>query len=447
MSTNSPGDGPGRSPPWSASLPPDQMPLEAFFRSGVSSIPVALVPLHGGTIRLNNPKAVQAQLQAATHHYLHITDVRQFGRGGIVCQSPDQACVYDLLKCSSFGSLQVSAFIPPHLACTKGIVRGVDSNLSPAETLEKLSAAGAISVYRCNRLVDNARVPTESVIATFAGTSCPTEIKIWPLIFRVDPLASRPLQCRNCWRFGHSIGGCKSSLRCCTCGESHSASDCSAQSDTCCLCDGAHKADYSNCPARNQEIQILEVMDKRRCSRRDAIVAVKERAHGYASVTARHQAVVDGTLSEVIAQAIEKSMAKIMERIVESVTECFNGLVSSQLVQLLPTATAQPMHSEMNATTPHAQEDEVIATSLIKQVRPIPGSSSKDTTSSVNSDSQDTSNMEIDVRAQKRRFSPLENTTLRSISKSKKILSEVNSKSNILEEAVASAVLSSPEGR
>ncbi|XP_065297005.2 uncharacterized protein [Dermacentor albipictus] len=51
------------------------MPLEAFFRSGVSSIPVALVLLHGGAIRLNYPKAVQAELQGATHHYLHITDV------------------------------------------------------------------------------------------------------------------------------------------------------------------------------------------------------------------------------------------------------------------------------------------------------------------------------------------------------------------------------------
>ncbi|XP_049520591.1 uncharacterized protein LOC119445556 [Dermacentor silvarum] len=58
-----------------------------FYELGVSSIPVALVPLHGGTIRLNNPKAVQAQLQAATHHYLHITDVRQFGRGSDVLAS------------------------------------------------------------------------------------------------------------------------------------------------------------------------------------------------------------------------------------------------------------------------------------------------------------------------------------------------------------------------
>ncbi|XP_070378207.1 uncharacterized protein [Dermacentor albipictus] len=47
---------------------------------GVSSIPVALVPSNGGFIRLNNPQAVQAELQAMTSHFQLISDVRQFGR-------------------------------------------------------------------------------------------------------------------------------------------------------------------------------------------------------------------------------------------------------------------------------------------------------------------------------------------------------------------------------
>lgn len=447
MSTNSPGDGPGRSSPWSATLPPDQMPLEAFFRSGVSSIPVALVPLHGGSIRLTNPKAVQAELQVATRHYLHITDVRQFGKGGIVCRSPDQACVHDLLKCSSFGSMQVSAFIPPHLACTKGIVRGVDATLSPAETLEKLSAAGAIAIYRCNRIVDNKRVPTESVIATFAGTSCPSEIKVWPLIFRVDPLASRPIQCRNCWRFGHSLGGCKSGMRCCMCGESHSPNECTAQSHKCCLCGGAHKADEPSCPARAQEIQVLEIMDKRRCSRREAISAVKEREHGYASVTARHQAMIDANISQVIADAVEKAMAKMMERVVESVTECLSGLLASQMGLMAQAGTIQT--AGLSRNTLPAKVDGLNATP------PDEGPLSSFPTKSgsclgsqtYTADSQENASMDVDSRVQKRRASPLKATDTIPSSKSQKVLPKVKATANILEEAVASAVLSSPEGR
>ncbi|XP_065312320.1 uncharacterized protein [Dermacentor albipictus] len=78
--------------------------------SGVSTIPVALVPTNGGSIRITNPQAVQKALKATSNHFQTITDVRAFGRGGIVCRSPDQTCVEDLLKCTSFASTPVPAF-------------------------------------------------------------------------------------------------------------------------------------------------------------------------------------------------------------------------------------------------------------------------------------------------------------------------------------------------
>lgn len=332
MSKNSPGRG---FSPWTASLPNHEIPLDFFPRSGVSSIPVAIVPASGGFIKLNNPQATQEALHAATPLYQTISDVRQFGRGGILCRSPDQTCVADLLKCTSFAAIPVRAFIPTHLACTKGVVRGVDSSLTPTETLEKLSAAGVIAVYRCNRVLDNTRVPTESVIATFAGTSCPSEIKIWPLIFRVDPLAPRPLQCRNCWRFGHSIGACKSSQRCCTCGESHAPSDCTSENERCCLCEGNHPADYSNCSVRAQEVQILEVMDKRRCSRREAVNVVNERTFGYAGVTAKQNTILDSSLTATIENAVQKAVAKAMDQLLVNLGESIAQAISSQMNTLM----------------------------------------------------------------------------------------------------------------
>ncbi|XP_065312322.1 uncharacterized protein [Dermacentor albipictus] len=49
--------------------------------SGVSTIPVALVPTNGGSIRITNPQAVQKALKATSNHFQTITDVRAFGRG------------------------------------------------------------------------------------------------------------------------------------------------------------------------------------------------------------------------------------------------------------------------------------------------------------------------------------------------------------------------------
>lgn len=336
MSKNSPGRG---FSPWMASLRSCDLPLEFFLRSGVPNIPVALVPSNGGSIRLNNPQATQENLHAVTPFYQAITDVRQFGRGGIVCRSPDQNCVADLLKCTSFANSPVSAFIPAHLACTKGIIRGVDSSLSAEQALEKFSAAGVIAVYRCNRVVENSRVPTESVIATFAGTTCPSEIKVWPLIFRVDPLAPRPLQCNNCWRFGHSSGGCKSNQRCCTCGEAHAQKDCTSNEARCCLCSGEHPANFSNCVARAQEQQVLDITDKRRCSRREAINIVKERAYGYAGVTAKNNLVPDSSLTAIIEAAVQKAVAKAMEQILANLGESISQAISDKMNNVLQTSS------------------------------------------------------------------------------------------------------------
>lgn len=91
------------------------------------------------------------------------------------------------------------AFIPPHLACVKGNIPGVDVNMTPTEILEMFLPAGAISVYRYGRVAEKIRIPTESVIVTFAGTTLPTEIKAWPLIYKVEPLTPRPIQCVTCW--------------------------------------------------------------------------------------------------------------------------------------------------------------------------------------------------------------------------------------------------------
>lgn len=404
---------------------------------------MALVPSNGGSIRLTNPQAIQKALQAATSSYQTITEVRQFGRGGIVCRSPDQSCVADLLRCSSFASLPVSAYIPAHLACTKGIVRGVDADLSPAETLERLSGTGVIAVYRCNRMVDNKRVPTESVIATFAGTSCPSELKVWPLVFRVEPLASRPLQCRNCWRYGHSMAGCKSKQRCCACGDEHAQSDCSAQEERCCLCDGNHPADYSNCSVRAQELQVIEIIDRRRCSRMEAINIVKERASGYAGIIGRQNLTADLSLTATIEAAVEKAVTKAMERLAMSLGECISQAISSHLSHLMQTTcptpvTTQTVDPEHQAS--HKSSDTIPSND---DIEPSTSSSKGPTTGNLINTDLEMTEVELNSRAYKRTMSSInEDSSPGPHSKAKKSQSSAVLKQSILQKAVSAAALS-----
>lgn len=298
MATNSPGR---KATPWSASLSPQDLPLTAFLRNGLTDIPVALVPTNGGAIRHNNPGKMQNALRAATERFNKISSVRPFGKGGVVIRSSDLECVQDLLKCESFAAFPVSPFVPSHPACAKGIIRGVDTEMSVNDMLEEFASAVVIAVRRCSRIEKDSRYPTESVIATFAGVSVPSELKVWPLIFRVEPLSPRPLQCKKCWRFGHSVGGCKSAARCCSCGGDHPPAPCNTEEVTCCLCGNSHPADYSRCPVREQEMKILEVIEKRRCTRSEAMTVVRERLSDYASAVARGSTLVDSSLAEIIA--------------------------------------------------------------------------------------------------------------------------------------------------
>ncbi|XP_075746567.1 uncharacterized protein LOC142803999 isoform X2 [Rhipicephalus microplus] len=72
--------------------------MDLFLRNGIFAVPVALVATNECTIRMNNLKVILAQLRAATTHFQSISEVRQFGNGGIFCLSSQQLCVQDLLK-------------------------------------------------------------------------------------------------------------------------------------------------------------------------------------------------------------------------------------------------------------------------------------------------------------------------------------------------------------
>lgn len=448
MSLSSPGQ---RSFLWTASLPNNDIPIEAFLRSGIHSVPVALVPTNGGYIRVKNPKVTQEELRKATPHFQSITDVRQFGRGGILCCSPDQTCVSDLLQCQMFANHPVRPFIPPHLACVKGLVRGVDASLCASEVLEMFSPAGAVSVYRCSRVSDNQRVPTESVIVTFAGTTRPSEIKAWPLLYRVEALSPRPVQCVQCWRYGHSIKGCRSDVRCRICGEGHDGKTCSSQSERCCLCEGSHPADCTKCPARDQELEIMQIIERKRCSRREAHALALEKSCGYAEAAARHSKAMDASLGDVVAAAVEKAMAKALDSLFTNLSETIGQVFTSQLSQLLH-VTAHP-----NVPSGIAVSDENIKKHQSAEASPR---STDDTAApatpvepegfnSHETGSDTTENMDLDARTCKRRASPNSPraTTLHKLkakkSQNDRLTKDDFLKDNILQTAVNTAGISS----
>lgn len=57
-------------------------------------------------------------------------------RGDTLFFPQSESHVQHLLKHSMFASNSVSAFIPPRFACSRGLVRAIDANMTPTEILE-----------------------------------------------------------------------------------------------------------------------------------------------------------------------------------------------------------------------------------------------------------------------------------------------------------------------
>lgn len=432
-----PVSGPGQGSPWSASRPTESVPLECFLRNGVNTLPVALVPTDGGSIRLTESESFQEELRAITEHFIDISEVRRFGKTGILCKSSNVQCLNDLLNCTRFAHTAVRAFVPPHLACVKGIVRGVPTNITPEAFLKMLSPAGVVSVYRCNRSVGDNHVPTESVIVSFAGLTRPSEVKAWPYLFRVEKLTPRPLQCRNCWRYGHSANACRSSVRCCSCGGSHSASACDIDEPRCCLCDGSHSATDNNCPAREREIQVLEISEKRHCSRAEAIAEIKERDVGYAAAVSRHSTSLEATVSAAVAAAIDKAMPIVMERLFNTFAEGITEMLTVKFNSLLQSHTTA---AAPNLTTSSAQYSK--ETNLDSQAQVESDTSVGSPLTTTAGPSNSFGHMRLGTISNRRKSSPLSPTDTPK-SKAKKGKNSEHHEQDALRSAVESSILGS----
>lgn len=194
---------------WPASLSAGEVCLDHFMFNDLNAIPIVLQTVRDDCIKLKNPKRILELLSQTTLHFKDISKVKQFRRDGVVCRTTNSVCDSDLLHCSRFRGHPVKTFIPHHLACAKGVVRGTDSSADATGGLHLFKELGAAEVYQCNVVVEGQRVPTELCNVTFAGIFCPSEIKVWPLVFGVHKFGRKPQQCKNCQRFGDVAINCK----------------------------------------------------------------------------------------------------------------------------------------------------------------------------------------------------------------------------------------------
>lgn len=154
----------------------------------------------------------------------------------------------------------------PTLNSTKCVVSCGDViDLSETELLTELADQGIKEIRRITRKEGKGRVNTPTIILTCKGTVAPKTIDFGYIRCKTRPFYPNPMQCYNCWAFGHTRTRCQSKENICgKCSQGHPVTEDRNCSNAvyCKSCDSNdHALSSRSCPSykRENDIQRIKV--------------------------------------------------------------------------------------------------------------------------------------------------------------------------------------------
>ncbi|XP_040066543.1 uncharacterized protein LOC120840202 [Ixodes scapularis] len=157
-----------------------------------------------------------------------------------------------LLNLKALCGIPVMSYSPLAGATVNGMIQDVDKELSNEEITSHLRSN--INVGAVRRLGKSSTVKV-----TFRGKILPTHVLLGHVRHPVHPFQERPIQCLNCFGFGHKRVTCKRPKKCEHCGKPHESTDITCQSmpAKCVNCGQEHEATARFCSKRKKlgEIQ------------------------------------------------------------------------------------------------------------------------------------------------------------------------------------------------
>ncbi|KAH8033445.1 hypothetical protein HPB51_012898 [Rhipicephalus microplus] len=235
----------------------------------------------GGTFS-GSPRLILAQALSARPGVAAIRVNQK--RNIVAADATTRECLEQLLNIRELKGIPVSAKEPADHKTSIGYLHGVDGEPAVDSLLPGIqSAVPVLSAAREGR----------TVTLRFAGPVPPEHVSLFLVRFPVRPARPRPLQCRQCGRFGHVKESCSWPGSCIRCGRTHPGESC--KQTRCVNCGGPHSADTPECPRWQEQRKIATIMASSPTilSRRTVAAAVREEireARTFASVVKGHPA-------------------------------------------------------------------------------------------------------------------------------------------------------------
>lgn len=206
--------------------------------------------------------------------YNNILAINRTGRNRIKVETRLGIHANALVNSEILKSKNFVVYIPQFMLERKGVLRGIDTNLSDEDILRHAKTLYSetipvVAVRRFKRKIlnketrENEYKPTGTVLITFRGQFLPNYICIHHVRCEVHKYIQSVLQCHNCFRYGHTTAQCKStSPRCIDCGEKHTKNECTPGTLLKCIhCKGNHSSLAKDlCPEYVNQKKIKELM-------------------------------------------------------------------------------------------------------------------------------------------------------------------------------------------
>ncbi|XP_037521857.1 uncharacterized protein LOC119399114 [Rhipicephalus sanguineus] len=189
-------------------------------------------------------------------------------RNIVAADATTKECLEQLLAIRELQGIPVSAREPSDRRTSTGFLHGIDGEPSDASLLPGI--VSSVPVMSATR-------EGSTVTLRFSGPVPPEYVSLFRVQFRVRPARPRPLQCRQCGRFGHVKETCDWPQSCINCGQAHRGDE-GCQRRRCVNCGGPHSADTPACPRWQQERRVATIMASSTAplSRKGVRAAVRE---------------------------------------------------------------------------------------------------------------------------------------------------------------------------
>lgn len=267
--------------------------------------------VQGGTKVAWDHLAVASTVQRSAEHAVEAYTEKGGSRYVLEVSNPADVAALKLIT-ELDGGFKVR--VGPHLALNtvRCVISTEDIADVSEETLkEQLATQGVVGVHRICKGNKKDKVSTTSVVLTCEGTTFPETVKFGLLRIRTRAYYELPLQCYNCYGYGHGRAKCKNKTRCRVCSGEHEVAGKCGRKAYCSNCRGNHQPTNRKCSTYVMEVGILRLKTDLGVSYRDAKkVYIKEKCGKTVAQVVAEKASVDSTKGPQASSSSKKSKKK-----------------------------------------------------------------------------------------------------------------------------------------